>query len=273
MDSIVLLRIGWVELAVMAVGLVGAYELCFRFARRRHDESREVRRSQTDLAVTALLTLLGLLLAFSFDLGASQFEKRRDVVVEDANAITTTYLRADLLMSPHDERVRELLREYIAKRARVETVEELRVAMREAGRLHTELWSEAAVAAREHYDSPIAGKFLDSLNSMIDLEETQLNVSLFQRLPRAIFWVLYVVSFASIGMFGIRGGLDRSRGLASASVLIGIIIVVIGLIDSMDDPRSRLFAISQQAIEDAQQMMATNPSRSAHASIMEDHRR
>lgn len=258
MDSLALLRISWVHLALMAVGLFAVYEVCYRIGRTRSDESREAKRSQTDLAVTALLTLLGLLLAFSFDLGASQFEKRRDLVVEDANAITTAYLRADLLPPPHDARVRELMRDYMTKRAEVTTVDDLRAALRAASTLHDELWSETKVAAHERYDSPIIGRFIDSLNRMIDLETTEENASLYQRLPRAIFSVLYLVSFASIGLFGIRGGLDRSRGLVSAGVLIAIIITVIGLVDSLDNPASRVFAVSRHAILDARQVVTQN---------------
>jgi hypothetical protein len=263
MSSFAQLSLGLAQLAAMAVGLVVVYEVCFRIGRARPDEVRDARRSQADLAVTALLTILGLLLAFSFELGASQFEKRRDLVVEDANAITTTYLRADLLRPPHDEHARGVLRQYIARRASVKTLDELNAAIREASKLNADLWSEAVRAGHESYDSPIVGRFIDSLNKMIDLEATEVNASWYQRLPRAIFWVLYLVSFASIGMFGIRGGLDRCRGLISASVLIVIIVTVIGLIDSLDNPASRLFDISQHAIHDAQQMMTSSTVRAS----------
>jgi hypothetical protein len=254
-----LLQLGALELVLMAVGMLVVCEVCYRFGLRSRDELRGAKRSQTDLAVTALLTILGLLLAFSFDLAASQFVKRRDLVVEDGNAITTAYLRADLLPAPHDERVRELLREYVAKRASVRTFKELEGALRESATLHAELWSETTAAARERYDSPVVARFIDSLNKVIDLQESEINASYYQRLPRAIFWVLYFVSFVSIGLFGLRGGLDRSRNLLSATVLTVVIITVIGLVDSLDNPQSRVFEVSQHAIHDTQQAMTSAP--------------
>jgi hypothetical protein len=259
MGSLLQPQLGWPQLLLMAVGLLAAYEVCHRIARRRRDETREARKSQADVAVAALLALLGLLLAFSFQIGAERFDRRKTIVLDQSNAITTTYLRATLVPAPHGERVQQLLREYVDVLAHVNNAEELERAFAESGRLHGELWANATAIAHANPGSPIAALFIDSLNKMIDLHEARVTVALYQRIPPAIFTSLYFVALLSIGTVGMRAGLDRVRGLGPATLLIASVMCVMALIASLDQPMSRLFTINKHAIEDTQRML-TNPS-------------
>jgi hypothetical protein len=243
----------------MAVGLFVAYEVCFRIARRRGEETREAKRAQADVAVAALLALLGLLLAFSFQVGADRFDKRKALVLEDSNAITTTYLRATLVQAPYGQRIQELLREYVQARANFTTAAELEHALKESERLHGELWANATAVAHASPDSPIAALLILSLNNMIDLHEARVTVALYQRIPPAIFVCLYFVAVLAMGMVGIRAGLDRVRGVGAATLLVASVMCVMGLIAALDRPASRLFAVSKHAIEDTQRTVM-NPS-------------
>jgi len=63
--------------------------------------------------VAAELGLLAFLLAFTFGIGASRFEMRRQILIDEANAIGTTYLRAAMLPTPQREDARRLLKEYV----------------------------------------------------------------------------------------------------------------------------------------------------------------
>jgi hypothetical protein len=255
MGSILQPQLAWPHLVIMGAGLLLAYELGHRIARRRPDDTRDAKKSQADVAVASLLALLGLLLAFSFQLGAERFDKRKQLVLDESNAITTTYLRATLVPAPYDHRIQELLREYVAVRANVTTADELERALKESGRLHGELWANATAIARALPDSPVAALFISALNNMIDLQEARVTVALYQRIPPAIFASLYFVALLGIGMVGIRSGLDRVRGLASATVLVASVMCVMGLIASLDQPMSRLFTISKHAIEDTQRIL------------------
>jgi hypothetical protein len=160
MRSILEPQLGWWHIAIMAAGLLVAYEVCCRIAWRRREETREAKKSQADVAVAALLALLGLLLAFSFQIGAERFDKRKALVLDESNAITTTYLRATLVQAPYSQRIQELLREYVQVRAKVTSADELERALKESGRLHGELWASATAIAREEFSRKRAAEAL-----------------------------------------------------------------------------------------------------------------
>lgn len=248
-------RLGLFALLAMAAGLFVGYEACYRIGKLRPEELRDAKKAQADVAVAALLALLGLLLAFSFEIGETRYDKRKQLVLEEGNAIETTYRRAATLPAPHDERMQAMLREYVHARIGLETPEDIERALRQSGALHGRLWAEATEAAR---DTPTAvvSVFLVSLNEMIDLQAARLTVGLYQRIPAAIFTILYVVALLSMSMVGLRAGIDRARGLMSATVLVAAIMSVIALIASLDAPMSRLFEINKHAIAHAQELMS-----------------
>jgi hypothetical protein len=262
MGSILEPRVGLPQLAVMAVGLLMVYEVAFRVGRHRREEVRDAKKSQADVAVAALLALLGLMLAFSFDIGADRFDKRKALVLDEANAIATTYLRAEMVPAPYDQRIQALLQQYVRVRQGLRSQEDLDHAMQESAALHRELWANAIAVARAT-PSPITALLIDSLNRVIDLHEARVTVGLFQRIPPAIFASLYLVALLAMGMVGVRAGLDRYRGLAPAFLLVASIICVLALIASLDDPVSRLFDISNHAMTDTQHMMSLHATTSA----------
>jgi hypothetical protein len=94
---------------------------------------------------------------------------------------------------------------------------------------------------------------------MIELHEARVTVALYQRIPPAIFASLYFVALLAIGMLGIRGGLDRERGLVPALILIASIMCVMSLIAALDQPVSRLFDVSKHALQDTQRVLAHPP--------------
>ena len=246
---------GW-ELLVTVASLLIAIEIGYRLGRRRRDATLEARKSQADLLVLTLLGLLSLLLAFSFSMVATRFDQRKALVLDDANAIRTTYLRATPLPAPHGARLQGLLRTYIEVRVRATTPAELEAAIVRSGSMHNELWAEATAVAHANPGSEIVALFLDSLNRLIDLHEARVTVALFQRLPPAILWMLLVVSALAIGMAGFRSGLDRTRSVIPMCALVATVVAVLALIVELDRPASRMFEISQHAMQDVRKAMA-----------------
>jgi len=253
MESSLEPQLGWLVMLGMAAGMFIVYELCYRLGRLR-EEAREARKSQTDVALAALFALLGLLLAFSFDIAESRFDRRKEIVLDEGTAIETTYLRAATLPRPYDTRTQAIVRRYAEHRLGVHTPEDLERAIRDSASDHSELWAETTAVARES-PTPIVGLFVDAVNRMLDLHEARITVGLFQRLPSAIFTMLYIVSLLAIGMIGLRSGFDRTRGWFVAVVLVIAIMSVIAMIDSLDNPTSRFFQINQYAIEHARSVM------------------
>jgi hypothetical protein len=125
----------------------------------------------------AVLTLLGLLSGFTFAMAVSRHDTRRELVVQEANSISTTALRARLLPEPQAANAGRLLREYVALRieAHRETQFSQRfVALRKSSAdLNEGLWNEAVAAAAKQ-PTPITASFIASLNETIDLEATRI---------------------------------------------------------------------------------------------------
>src|SRR6187551_459991 len=92
-----------VVLGTTAIGLVLG-----RYLRHRSEHLRE----PVSVLQAALLGLVGLVLAFGLALAVGRYEARRTAVVDEANAIGTTYLRAQLIAEPARTRSLALLREY-----------------------------------------------------------------------------------------------------------------------------------------------------------------
>src|SRR3954468_6879483 len=96
----------WLMTLVIAVVLLGAGEMGYRVARRRGDAEK----SDEGHVLSAMLALLGLLVGFTFSIAVTRHELRRSLVVEEANAIGTEYLRAQLVPEPFGARLVEALR-------------------------------------------------------------------------------------------------------------------------------------------------------------------
>ena len=100
--------------------------------------------------MTATLTLLGLIIAFSFSMAVSRYDQRKNYEAEEANAIGTEYVRAALLPAAHTESVRALLRQYLHQRVlfyEAHNQRELEQIDKDTPALEVELWSTVQAAA------------------------------------------------------------------------------------------------------------------------------
>src|SRR5438309_10824706 len=112
-----------------------------------------------DVVLSATLTLLGLLIGFSFSMAISRYDQRKNYEAEEANAIGTEYLRANLLSGADADRVHQLLQEYVRQRMLFyETRREpqLHQIDTDTTRLETELWSVVRDAAEKQPTPPMA---------------------------------------------------------------------------------------------------------------------
>src|SRR5207342_900315 len=86
------------------------------FLRNRVRALKEEERDDFSVVLGATLTLMGLLIGFSFSMAVSRYDQRKNYEEAETNAIGTEYLRADLLPADERLRVRELLKKYIDQR-------------------------------------------------------------------------------------------------------------------------------------------------------------
>jgi hypothetical protein len=133
-------------------------------------EEDEWKDLETVLAGT--LTLLGLLIAFSFSMAISRYDQRKNLEAEEANAIGTEYVRSDLLPPPDAEKAHALLREYLEQRvlfyetgdSRQRQILQIDV---NTNRLETELWSVARDSAGKQ-PTPIQALVVGGMNDVLN---------------------------------------------------------------------------------------------------------
>ena len=202
--------------------------------------------------VAAMLGLLAFLLAFTFSLAASRFDTRKDLVLEEANAIGTTYLRAAMLPERRDE-IRSLLREYVQTRTDLRTanVDDVR---RRSEELQNQIWDNATVVARRN-PTPIVALFVQSLNEAIDVHGKRVHAITQNRIPAAIWGSLYLVAVLALASMGYHAGVvGKHRPLAVFAVAIAF-SAVLWLIADLDRPGEGLLRVSQQAMIDLRASM------------------
>lgn len=105
-------NIGLIVIALF-IAMVLAMEIGFRIGIWRKDSASKASRVHINAIQASVLGILALLLGFTFSLSLQRYDRRSDAVVDEANAIRATYLRAQLIAGPFQEEVRALLRDYL----------------------------------------------------------------------------------------------------------------------------------------------------------------
>ena len=222
-----------------------------KYRRSRHEQEKE---APLGTMVGATLGLLAFIFAFTFGLAAARFDARRQVLLDEANAIGTTYLRAGTLPERGDQ-IRRLLRDYV--HVRLEALRSGNVAegIRRSEEIQNRLWTEAETVGEKNANSILVGLFAQSLNEMIDLHAKRVQAGLRSRIPGAIWLGLFAVAALSLATMGYHAGLSGTRrSLATVAVAITF-SVVIELIADLDRPQEGVLNVSQQALIDAQRSM------------------
>ena len=244
----------WAILPITIAMCLLAVEFGYRYAAHRQRQSEGEKESPVSGMVGATLGLLAFMLAFTFGLAGSRFEDRRQVVLSEANAVGTTYLRAAMLPEPMRTETQDLLREYVDVRLEAVQSGKVEQALVKSEELHNQLWVQA-VAATEKDRTPITGLFVSSLNEVIDLHAKRVMAGLRSRVPGVIWIVLYVLAILAMVMMGYHSGLVHSRrSIAVIALVIGFSSVLY-LIADLDRPAQGTLQVSQQSLMDLRKSM------------------
>src|SRR5215510_7457591 len=135
-------------IGTLAVALL-SFEGGFWVGKRRSRRSEQEREVVGGGLVEGMLGLAAFMLAFTFGAAATHFDARRQAILDEANAIRTAYLRADLLQEPQRAEIRNILREYVDVRLEGRRSGKIEEAIARSEELQDQLWSQA-VAAKEN---------------------------------------------------------------------------------------------------------------------------
>lgn len=249
----------WALIAVIAAAIFGFIELGFRLGRQRSKSNEAEAAAPLGTIVGSILGLLAFMLAFSFSLAASRFEARRQMVVEEANAIGTTYLRAGVLPEAQATQVRKLLNEYVASRLEVAQTGDVELALRRADELHFQLWQIAEAAGQAQAESVVVGLFIQALNETIDIHGERVLVGLRSRIPLVLWIALFLLTALSMAGVGYHEAIAKSKRSPATLLLVGGFLTVLTLIVDLDRPLEGFLAVSQEAMVNLKGMMDRLP--------------
>jgi hypothetical protein len=215
-----------------------------RFARR----STLVRESPEDFSViqTATLTLLGLIIGFTFSMALNRYDQRKNLEEEEANAIGTAYLRADLIGEPGAARLRDVLKRYSSERVTNYTTRdaaELKAIDARTAKLQNDMWTIVRDGAMSQPD-PLKALAVASINDVVNSQGYS-QAAWWNRIPHGA-WVLMAL-LATCANFLVGLGAKGTAAPLRMTILFPLIIsAVLFLVADIDAPRGGVIRVVPQ---------------------------
>jgi hypothetical protein len=249
-----------VFLAFAVVSLI-VYEVGYRLGRWWQKRTPDEVEGPTGVIVGSLLALMAFLLAITMGMASERFDARRADVLEEANAIGTTWLRAGYLPEPASTRSRELVAEYVPLRIVYPDadVDAILARVRRTNEITQELWIIAQDLAKAAPESDLLAIYVESLNDTIDVGESRVIAGLFARVPETVLYLLIIGSVLTLGMVGYGAGLTRRRSSLTAVVLVVVLGAVVTLVIDIDRPQGGLLSVNQRPLQDLQAQLEAAP--------------
>jgi uncharacterized membrane protein len=222
--------------------------------RRRRPEIDDEQKEHLGIVLAAILTLLGLIIGFSFAMATTRYDQRKNLEEAEANAIGTELLRADFLPSADAANVRKLLAEYTGLRIRfylTKDDDQRRLVDERTTQVQTALWS--AVRASAAQPTPVTALALTGMNDVIN-SQGDAQAAFRNRIPLAAWVLMAIIALCSAALMGYRS----RRGKAGGGLMFVLPLVVSSaflLIADIDAPRHGLIEVRPQNLESLAQSL------------------
>src|SRR5262245_11818660 len=231
----------------LVAGVVVAHELGFWLGSliRVADEPFD---RQVTLVRASTAALVAFLIGFAFSGAASRFIARQDIIVKEANALGTAYLRADTIAEPQRGELRAALREYTADRARLlnrEQRDQIAPLLAKVSGLHERMWRSAIKATQDN--APLMAVVLPPINEVIDLHSTHLALAR-RHLPVPILTMLLGSAAIGVGMLGFGNGRVSRRFSMLDSVYGAVLVIALWMTIDLDYPGIGIIRVSNLAV-------------------------
>jgi len=211
---------------------------------RRLRKLAEGTREDLGTILAAALTLLGLLIGFSFSMAISHYDQRKNCEETEANAIGTAYVRADLLPAADATKLRALLREYLDQRVLFYTAREeqqLRRVNDRTAQLQTGLWS-TVLAPAVSQPTAVVAMAVSGINDVLNAQGYA-QAAWSNRIPLAAWSLMAAIAICCSALVGYG-----ARNIKAESMLLPILPFIVSvsffLIADMDSPRAGVIRVS-----------------------------
>jgi hypothetical protein len=214
------------------------------FLRRKIRPLADDERDDFERVATTSLTLLALIIGFSFSMAVSRYDQRKNYEEAEANAIGTEYVRADLLPAGDAARLRDLLKRYLDQRVLFYTTREeakLRKIEADTAELQNELWStvRAAAAAQQ---TPIAALVVAGMNDVLN-SEGYTQAAWWNRIPGAAWDMMAAIAICCHLLLGYDA---HKTNVFAFLILPFVLSIAFFLIADIDSPRGGAIRVHPQ---------------------------
>jgi len=217
----------------------------FSFLKRHRNLAEDV-HEDFGVILTAALTLLGLIIGFSFSMAISRYDQRKNYEEEEANAIGTEYIRADLLPAADAARVRALLSNYLDQRILFyETRDEQRLRQINANtaQLQSELWS-AVQAPAAAQPTCVVSLAISGMNDVLN-SQGYTQAAWWNRIPFAAWGLMAAIAICCNLLVGY--GARHAEGEGILMLVIPLVVsIAFFLIADIDSPRGGVILVQPQ---------------------------
>ncbi|MEH6583836.1 MAG: hypothetical protein V7754_18020 [Halioglobus sp.] len=245
----------WGVLASTIIIVWGSTELGYRSGLNRRNAVGFDNEAQVNAMTGAHLGLLAFILAFSFNMAAGHFDARKQVIIDEANAIGTAYLRTRLVEGPSAEQLRTLLRKYTDLRSSAMTEATVDVVIRESEATLDQMWQLATEYSKGDRVTVMHSLVIPSINAIYDIHQQRLYAGVRNRIPASIWLSLYVVLILSMVGMGFNSGIKGSRSPMPSAALALSFSMVLFLIADLDRPKAGLLTADQSFLQDLSEQL------------------
>lgn len=233
----------------MLASLLAAATVGYRGHRWLLKRCGETTTESHDHLLSAVLGLLALLLGFTFSLALNRYEARRELVVQEANALGTTWLRAQLLDAPNKAAISGLLRDYLDLRLNWSESDGPLV---RTSVLPSKLWVAMGQVVRSEPNPQLSRGLMDSMNESFDLASAR-TAARSAHVPDRVLAVLLLYALLSAAMLGYTSAAKgKPQRIATATVQLLLTLALVMILD-IDRPRSGSIQVSQRPLEELRQ--------------------
>jgi CDP-diglyceride synthetase len=228
----------------------------FHVGRNFHKNNNKQSDAPISTIVGAMLGLLAFILAFTFGMAASRLDARKQLLMDETNAIGTAFLRADFLPAAQRDETKQLFKKYVEVRVGlIGHPEKLRETLLESDALQDKLWSQVINLPEKAYSPALLALYISSLNEVIDIHEKRVIVGTQYRIPGSIILVLYFLTILAMGMVGYDFGVNNRSAVLNAVVVALAFAAILLLIEDLDRPSEGFLKVNQKPMFDLQQKL------------------
>ena len=222
------------------------------YLRRRKGSVDSGSQEDFNTVVGATLTLLGLIIGFSFSMAIGRYDQRKNYEEEEANAIGTEYLRADLLPAESAAKVHVLLKKYVDQRLLFYTTRDpllLAKVNADTADLQNQLWS--AILQGRGQDTPVYAIVVSGMNDVLNTQGyTQ--AAWWNRIPIAAWTFMALIAIGCSYLIGLG---MHSTGRRIFLVIPVVVSLAFFMIADIDSPRGGAIRVKPQNLISLQQSL------------------